>query len=351
MNRSAPVHCPVYCVDLAKNKFQVHGYSANGHRLQRLTLSRSQFDKLFCEAPSSDCLVVMEACASSNYWCRRLLALGYRVKRVPAQFVDKQRIGNKTDGNDADAIFAVHQDHRVRAVAVKTVAQQDLCAEHRLRELLVGQRTQLLNQARSLLAERGQIAPQGRGALETLIRSVCQTEPSQEVSAGLIKLLEQITEQVESIEAQLERIEGRLKAASQASALIRQVQSIHGVGLITATAVVAEHAGNVSHFADARQFAASLGLTPSEHSTGQQRRLGGITRRGNPYLRTLLVQGAQSVLNHCQGREDAISQVARRLLESKRRTVAVIAIANRLARIIYAVIKHNTAYRAQPQQA
>ncbi|WGL62327.1 IS110 family transposase [Pseudomonas sp. CW003PS] len=351
MNRSAPTHCSLYCVDLAKHKFQVHGYSADGHRQQCLTLSRSQFDRLFCEESNSDCLVVMEACASSNYWCRRLLALGYRVKRVPAQFVDKQRIGNKTDGNDADAIFAVHQDRRVGAVAVKTVEQQDLCAQHRLRELLVGQRTQLLNQARSLLAERGQIAPQGRVALEALIRLVCQEEPNQEVSAGLIELLEQITCQVDGIDAQIQSIEGRLKAASQASVLIRQVQSIHGVGLITATAVVAEYGNNISHFADARQFAASLGVPPSERSSGQQRRLGGITRRGNPYLRTLLVQGAQSVLNHCQRREDAISQVARRLLESKRRTVAVIAIANRLARIIYAVIKHNTPYRAQPQQA
>lgn len=348
MNRTAPTHCPVYCVDLAKNKFQVHGFSASGQRQQRLTLSRSQFDRLFSLAPSSDCLVVMEACASSNYWCRRLQSLGYRVKRVPAQFVNKQRIGNKNDGNDADAIFAVHQDQRVRPVPVKAVQQQDLCAQHRLRELLVSQRTQLLNQARSLLAERGQVAPQGRSALEALIR---QAKPDQEVTADLIELLEQITNQVDTIDTQIQNIEARLKAARQESALIQLVQSIHGVGLITATAVVAEYGANMSQFADARQFAASLGLTPSEHSSGQQRRLGGISRRGNPYLRTLLVQGAQSVLNHCQRREDAISHVAQQLLERKRRTVAVIAIANRMARIIYAVIKNNTPYQAQPQQA
>lgn len=348
MNRSAPTHCPVYCVDLAKHKFQVHGFSASGQRQQRLSLSRSQFERLFCRPPSGDCLVVMEACASSNYWCRRLQPLGYRVKRVPAQFVDKQRIGNKNDGTDADAIFAVHQDARVRPVPVKTVQQQDLCAQHRLRELLVSQRTQLLNQARSLLAERGQVAPQGRSALEALIR---QAQADQEVTAELIELLEQITDQVDTLDTQLEKVEARLKAASEASALIRLVQSIHGVGLITATAVVAEYGANLSPFADARQFAGSLGLTPREHSSGQRRRLGGITRRGNPYLRTLLVQGAQSVLNQCRRREDALSRVAQRLLERKRRTVAVIAIANRLARIIYAVIKHNRPYRAQPQQA
>lgn len=351
MNRNAPTYCPVYCVDLAKNKFQVHGFSSSGDRQQRLTLSRSQLDRLFSNSPSSDCLVVMEACASSNYWCRRLQSLGYRVKRVPAQFVNKQRIGNKNDGNDADAIFAVHQDQRVRPVPVKTVQQQDLCAQHRLRELLVSQRTQLLNQARSLLAERGQVAPQGRSALEALIRLRCQAKPDQEVTADLIELLEQITNQVDTIDTQIQNIEARLKAARKESALVQLVQSIHGVGLITATAVVAEYGANMSQFADARQFAASLGLTPSEHSSGQQRRLGGISRRGNPYLRTLLVQGAQSVLNHCGRREDAISQVAQQLLERKRRTVAVIAIANRMARIIYAVIKNNTPYRAQPQQA
>lgn len=351
MNRSALSHCPVYCVDLAKHKFQVHGFSASGHCQQRLTLSRSQFDGMFSRPPSGNCLVVMEACSSSNYWGRRLQQLGFRVKRVPAQFVDKQRIGNKNDGNDADAIFAVHQDRRVRPVPVKTAQQQDLCAQHRLRELLVSQRTQLLNQARSLLAERGQIAPQGRRALEALIRQACQAEANSEVTADLLELLEQITNQVEGIDAQIQCIEARLKAASRASALIQLVQSIHGVGLITATAMVAEYGANLNQFADARQFAASLGLTPSEHASGQHRRLGGISRRGNPYLRTLLVQGAQAVLNHCRRREDAISHVARRLLESKRRTVAVVAIANRIARIIYAVIKQNTPYRAQPQQA
>ncbi|MNY17163.1 Transposase IS116/IS110/IS902 family protein [compost metagenome] len=178
-----------------------------------------------------------------------------------------------------------------------------------------------------------------------------QAQADQEVTAELIELLEQITDQVDTLDTQLEKVEARLKAASEASALIRLVQSIHGVGLITATAVVAEYGANLSPFADARQFAGSLGLTPREHSSGQRRRLGGITRRGSPYLRTLLVQGAQSVLNQCRRREDALSQVAQRLLERKRRTVAVIAIANRLARIIYAVIKHNRPYRAQPQQA
>lgn len=348
MNRSAAIDCPVYCVDLAKHKFQVHGFSLSGHCQQRLSLSRSQFESRFCRPPGGDCLVVMEACASSNYWCRRLQSLGYRVKRVPAQFVDKQRIGNKTDGTDADAIFAVHQDARVRPVPVKTVPQQDLCAQHRLRELLVSQRTQLLNQARSLLAERGQVAPRGRSALEALLR---QARVDQEVSAELIELLAQITEQVDTLDTQLQKVEARLKAASAASAQIQLLQSIHGVGLITATAVVAEYGANPNQFADARQFAVSLGLTPSEHSSGQQRRLGGITRRGNPYLRTLLVQAAQAVLNQCRRREDAISQLAQRLLERKRRSVAVIAIANRLARIVYAVLKHHRPYRAQPQPA
>lgn len=349
MNRNASAHCPVYCVDLAKSKFQVHGFAANGQRRHRVTLTRSQFERQFATAPAGDCLVVMEACATSNYWGRRLLQLGYRVKRVPAQFVDKQRIGNKNDGNDADAIYAVHLDRRVRPVPVKTVQQQDLCAQHRLRELLVSQRTQLLNQARSLLAERGEVAPQGRRALEELILRVIQAEPSGELTISLKELLAQVAHQIEHLDEQLQAIERRLKAVSQTSAQVQLLQSVHGVGLITATAMAAEYGAGVAPFADARQFAASLGLTPREHASGQQRRLGGISRRGNPYLRTLLVQGAQSVLNQCQRRDDALSQLARRLLMGKRRTVAVIAVANRLARIIYAVLKHQTPYRAHPQ--
>lgn len=344
MKRTAIAAGRVYCVDLAKNKFQVHVYTPSGERLQQRTLSRVGFDKFFLDPAKAGGLVVMEACASAHHWARRLIERGYRIKLVPPQFVAKQRHGNKTDGNDADGIFAVHRDPRVRPVPVKSLEQQDVCAQHRLRELLVKQRTQCINQARGLLAERGCIAARGDGGFVELLHRVA-SEPGAEVTATLAELLVLIVEQIRAIDARIAVLEARLSATLQRSPEAQRIDGIFGIGVVTATAFAGEYGGNVERFADARQFAASLGITPSEHSSGETRRLGAITRRGNPYLRKLLVQCAQTILNSTH-RDDAICVFGRRLLEKpKRRGSVIVAIANRLARIIYAVIKHGSDYR------
>ncbi len=347
MNRNPTQANLVYCVDLAKNKFQCHSFSSSGQVLQRATLTRARFDAYFADPKRPRGTVVMEACASSHYWARRLEALGYQVKLVPAQFVAKQRIGNKTDGNDADAIYAVHCDPRVRPVPVKSLEQQDLCAEHRVRELLVSQRTQLINQARGLLAERGCVAPRGEKAFDELLRNLCVRDGSQ-VTEPLLVLVRQIADQIGSIDAQVDQIERRLGLIAVTSPVAQLVDSIFAVGTVTSTAFAGEYGLNVDRFADSRQFAASIGVTPKENSSGETRRLGSITKRGNPYLRKLLVQCAQVVLMYCQRRDDAICLLARRLLLTRPRNTVVIAIANRLARTIYAVIKHREPYRPQP---
>jgi transposase len=345
MNRTAISADRVYCVDLAKNKFQLHVFATGGVRVEQRTLSRAKFDEYFTDPAKAGGLVVMEACASGHYWGRRLLSRGYRVKLVPAQFVAKQRVGNKTDGNDADAIYAVHGDRRVRAVPVKTVEQQDLCAHHRMRELLVRQRTQYINQARGLLAERGCVAARGEGGFADLLDQVAQ-HPSDEVTATLAELISLIAAQIRAVNVQIDALDLRLQVALTQSPVAQRIDTIFGVGCITATAVAGDYGGNVERFADARQFAASIGITPSEHSSGDTRQLGPITKRGNPYLRKLLVQCAQVVLLHAHKRDDAICLFARRLVERhKQRNAVIIAIANRLARIIYAVIKHNTEYQ------
>ena len=345
-NPNRGVH--VYCVDLAKRKFQVHGYSADGFCAYRRTLSREAFEKLFNSFCGTEVLVVMEACASAHHFGRRFMAMGLKVKLVPAQFVAKLRHGNKTDGNDADAIYAVHRDPRVRPVPVKSVQQQDLCAHHRVRELLVSQRTQLVNQARGLLAERGLIAARGHEGFAELLRKVADHTHS-EVTEPLGDLMQLIAAQIQGIEAQIDAIEGCLQEALTSSELAQRLDGVVGVGCITATALVGTVGDHVERFADARQFAASLGVTPRENSSGETRRLGGITKRGDPYLRKLLVQCAQSILNVCQRREDAICRFARKLLDRRPRNTVVIAVANRLARIIYAMIKHGTEY--QPAHA
>lgn len=350
MNRTVSANERVYCVDLAKNKFQVHAFSPTGERLQRGTLSRSKFDDYFADPKRIGGLVVMEACASSYHWARRFEQRGYRVKLVPAQFVAKQRMGNKNDGNDADGIYAVHCDPRVRPVPIKHLEQQDLIAQHRLRELLVGQRTQCINQARGLLAERGCVAARGaRGFAELLTR--VSENPSGEVTPSLAASIALIVDHLDHIEQQLKVIEASLEAVAKQSAVAQRIDTIHGVGVITATAFAAEYGERVERFADARQFAASIGITPREDSSGERRCLGAITKRGNPYLRKLLVQCAQSVVMTCQRRDDDISLLARRLLERRPRNTVIVAVANRLARIIYSVIKHAEPYRAQPTVA
>jgi transposase len=348
MNANPNRAVQVYCVDLAKRKFQVHGYSDAGVCTFRRTLSREAFEKLFKSLAGTEVLVVMEACASAHHFGRQFMAMGLKVKLVPAQFVAKLRHGNKTDGNDADGIYAVHRDPRVRPVPVKSVQQQDLCAHHRVRELLIQQRTQLINQTRGLLAERGLVAARGhQGFAELLLAVANHSNP--EVTETLGELMQLVSSQLHTIDAQIAAIERRLQQALASSELAQRLDRVIGVGCITATAVVGTVGERVDRYADARQFAASLGVTPSEHSSGETRRLGGITKRGDPYLRKLLVQCAQSILLACQRREDAICLFARRLLDRRPRNTVVIAVANRLARTFYAMIKHGTEYRPAHQ--
>lgn len=341
MNRTAE-SARVLCVDLAKNKFQMNVYSATGGRLRQHTLTRARVDATLLNPQPGD-LVVMEACGSSNYWGRRLLQRGFRVKLVPPQFVAKQRIGNKNDGNDADAIFAAHRDPRVRPVPVKTTAQQDLSALHRVRQLLVRQRTQYTNQVRGLLAERGCVAPPGeKGFAELLARAT----PSDEVTPALLDLIGVLREQIAQLDRQLRELDRRMRAALRSSPVAQRLDTILGLATVTSTAFAAEYGHGVERFADARQFAASLGVTPSEHSSGQTRRLGPMTRRGDDYLRVLLTQCSQSVIKASSRRDDPICRLVRRLMaQGKPHNVIVGAVCNRLARIIYAVLKHGTTYQ------
>ncbi|WP_152976785.1 IS110 family transposase [Pseudomonas putida] len=341
---------PVHCVDLAKEKFQVHSFSHSGECLKRCTLTRAQFARRFSDPQLPRGLIVMEACASASYWCRRFEALGHRTRQLPAQFVARHRLGSKNDGNDADAIHATHCDLRVRTVPTKSLAQQDLAALHSARQLLVKQRLQLSNQVRGLLAERGCVAGKGeRGFHELLSRAAARdeadvTEPLLAVIGLQLAVLRLVEAQLRTLDRQVEQLARQLPQA-------QLLTSIFGVGPLIATAFVAEHGAGVARYADARQFAASLGLTPREHSSGNTRRLGGITKWGDAYRRRLLIQGASSVVLHCQRHQDPLSDLAHRLLERhKPRNVVTTAVANRLARIIYAVLKHGEAYRRSPPE-
>jgi transposase len=335
----------VYCVDIAKDVFQVHAFGATGEVGKRRRLTRSQFTKFLLDPVLCGCLLVMEACASSHHWARVAQASGMRVKLLPAQFVSKKRHGNKTDSNDTDAIHATHLDPRVRAVPVKTLEQQDLCALHSMRELMTRQRTQLVNQVRGLLAERGVVAARGEAAFTALMHRVFE-QGSAEVTDALVEYVRRLYQRILDTDAELRRIESDLKAVLKRSPCAQRLETTLGIGLVTATALAARYGDNVERFADARQFAASLGLAVSEHSSGNRRRLGSITRQGDPYIRKLLVLGGQAVHKVCDRRDDAICLLARRLRErGKKHNTIVVALANRLARIVYAIMKHGTEYR------
>ena len=335
----------IHCVDLAKEKFQVHSFSHSGECLKQRTLTRSQFERFFCDAQMPRGLIVMEACASASHWCRRFEALDHQTRLLPAQFVAKHRVGNKNDGNDADAIYATHCDKRVRPVPAKTLEQQDLAALHCARQLLIKQRIQLTNHIRGLLAERGCVAGKGDKEFQLLLARVAERlDP--EVSEPLLEIIGLQLKVLEALDAQLSALDQRVHQAVRQSPLAMRLTSIFGVGPVIATAFVAEHGRGVERYADARQFAASLGLTPSEHSSGATHRLGSITKWGDAYRRRLLTQGANTVVSNCHRHLDPLSDLARRLLDKhKRRNVVTIAVANRMARIIYALLKHPQDYR------
>lgn len=340
---------PIHCVDLAKEKFQVHSFSHSGECLKQRTLTRSQFERFFCDAQTPRGLIVMEACASASHWCRRFEALGHQTRLLPAQFVAKHRVGNKNDGNDADAIYATYCDKRVRPVPAKTLEQQDLAALHCARQLLIKQRIQLTNQIRGLLAERGCVAGKGDNGFQLLLaRAAERLDP--EVSGPLLEVIGLQLKILDVLDTQLSALDQRVHQAVRQSPLAMHLTSIFGVGPVIATAFVAEHGRGVERYADARQFAASLGLTPSEHSSGATHRLGSITKWGDAYRRRLLIQGAHAVVSNCHRHLDPLSDLARRLLDKhKRRNVVVVAVANRMARIIYALLKQPQDYRITRQ--
>lgn len=345
--QSSRVQSPVYCIDLAKTVFQVHRFTRHGRCLGRQRLSRARFSAFVADPNRPRGTVVMEACGSSHYWGRRFQAQGDTVKLVPPQFVAQRRHGNKTDSNDADTIFAVHQDPRVRPVPVKTVAQQDTQAQHRYRELLGDQRTRFINHLRSMLQERGHVERRGDGGLASLVRRLGAGELDN-VSPALARQLLEVWELIGTVDKKLAALDQAFKTQCREDPVARRLITIFGVGPVTASAVAAAHGDQVSRYASAGQFAASMGTTPREDSSGERRRLGPITRRGNGYLRRLLCQCSQSVVMYAHRRDDALSRLVGRLKAAgKHHNTIVIAVANRLARIMYAMLRDAADYRHQ----
>lgn len=328
-------------LDLAKNVFHLVGLDQQGNRVIRKMLKRGQMLSYFARLPV--CLIGIEACAGAHYWQRQLEQFGHRVRQLPAQVVKAHVRGNKNDYNDALAIAEVVTIPEVRAVALKTIEQQDLQALIRLREKAVRDQTASANQLRGLLAEYGVIVPKGLAALRRRIPEILE-DGENELSPLFRELLAEGYEQLLQHGAHIKSYTHKLQRYAQQQAPVQRLQSIPGFGPIVSTVFFGE-VGDGKAYRRGRDVAASIGLVPRQHSSGGKDRLLGISKRGNGYLRSLLVHGARAMLIRAEGKTDRLSQWVLRLQEKKGHNKAIVALANKMARIGWAILNNETTYQ------
>jgi transposase len=326
-------------LDLAKNVFQVHGIDATGTAVLRKRLRRGQVLAFFARLPR--CLIGMEACATAHYWARELRALHHDVRLMPPQYVKAYVKRNKNDAADAEAICEAVRRPSMRFVAVKTAEQQAALLMHRGRELLIRQRTMLANALRGHLAEFGLIAAQGLHKVAGLI-AVVRDDKDDRVPAMARQVLRVIAEQIDELETRIAAIEAQIMAWHRTNSVSQRLATIPGIGPVIATAIAATVA-EPSMFRGGREFAAWLGLVPRQNSTGGKARLGGISKRGDSYLRRLLVNGAHAVLLRSKAGKADPWLIA--LRGRKPRLVVAVALANKTARIAWAIMSKQNTYR------
>ena len=329
-------------LDLAKHVFQVHGVDAAGNIVLRRRLRRGQMITFF--AGLAPCLVGMEACATAHFWARELTALGHDVRLMPAQYVKAYVKRGKNDAADAAAICEAVSRPSMRFVPVKSEAQQAALMLHRARDLLVRQRTQLINAVRGHLAEFGIV--EARGAWN-LPRVLAHLETEGEVPEVARQILRPLAAQLDEAEQRIEDLDARIAAWHKASPASQRLATIPGIGPLVATAITATIA-DPSTFRSGREFAAWLGLVPRQRSTGGKQRLGRISREGDGYIRRLLIIGAQAVL--LRSKAAHADPWMQGLLARRPRLVVAVALANKTARVAWAVMTKGQPYR-QPAVA
>ena len=329
-------------IDLAKSVFQVHGIDAADQVTVRKRLRRAEVLKFFENLPP--CLVGMEACATAHYWAREISALGHEVRLMPPAYVKAYLRRQKNDAADAEAICEAVRRPTMRFVPVKSAERQSVLVLHRTRELLVRQRTMLINAIRGHCAEFGMVAPQGARRAAELVEHVRQAEEVELPDPARSALL-MMADQLGALAAQINALERRLLAWHRQDQASQRLATIPGVGIITATALAAS-VPDPSLFRSGREFAAFLGLVPRQNSSGGKDRRGRISKMGGGYLRKLLVMGATSVIRRARTSVSASATWIRALLERRPARVVTVAMANKTARIVWAVLKRQEVYRA-----
>ena len=331
-------------IDLAKSVFQFHGVDADGTTVLQKKLRRgSVLDVLGKLEP---CLIGMEACATSHHWAREIAALGHEVRLIPPAYVKPYVKRQKNDAADAEAICEAVTRPNMRFVPIKTAEQQSVLVLHRTRDLLMRQRTMILNAIRGHLAEFGVISAQGPGNVLMLVQRIGSVEDLGLPDIARTALLA-LGAHLEALAGEIHALERQLMVWHRADATSQRLETIPGVGLITATALAAS-VPDPSVFKSGRQFAAYLGLVPRQNSSGGKDRLGHISKMGNGYLRRLLVVGATSVIRRAETNTSKTGSWVRSLLERKPARVTTVAMANKTARIAWAVLTRGETYRASP---
>jgi transposase len=336
-------------VDIAKSVFEVAVSNEPGRVSDRRRLSRGAFLVFLAQVPQGT--VVMEACGSAHYWGRRIQELGHEVVLLPPHQVRPYVTRNKTDRTDAKGILEAYRNADIHPVPVKSVSQQVLVCLHRFRSGWVSSRTAQVNTLRGLLRELGFVIPEGIEKVLPQVRVLIEDADS-DIPDGLRAVLATACDEIQALGESIRMTERQLEAVAEQTPLVERLQSIPGIGLMTSTALVA-FIGDVERFPSGRHFASYLGLTPREYSSGLKRRLGRISKRGDSYLRMLLIHGARSVLCHAKKAKehDRLRTWALALERRAKHNKAAVALANKLARIAWAVWKRGREFESVPVAA
>jgi transposase len=334
-------------IDLAKQVFQLHGVDGQEKVVLRKQIRREQLLDHFKKLPP--CLIGMEACGGAHYWARELQKLGHTVKLMAPQFVKPYVKSNKNDANDAEAICEAVARPNMRFVAIKTIAQQDIQAIHRIRSELVQQRTAKVNQIRGLLAEYGIVVGRRVDVLRNALPQLLE-DAENGLTADFRVLLDGLKQDLVTLDERVDDLDKKIKALANSNPAAKRLQQIPGIGPIIATALICA-IGDGKQFKRGRDMAAWLGLTPRQHSSGGKDRLLGISKRGDAYLRTLLIHGARSALKVAGKKDDPRSRWLQNLCNRRNKNIAAVALANKNARIAWALLSKETDYLPEGEPA
>ena len=331
-------------LDLAKNVFHLVGLDAQGREQLKKKLTRSQVLKHFANHPA--CVIGMEACASSHYFARALRKLGHEVKLIPPQYVKAYLRGQKNDYNDARAIAEAVRVPSMRCVAVKTVEQQDVQSRVQLREGAINARTAAANRLRGLLGEYGLVMSKSLSALRRALPEILE-DASNGLSEAFRRLLNQQRQHLQELDGHIDTLTAQLTALSKQDDRVIRLQTAPGYGPIVASVFVSV-VGDGRQYRRGRDASAAIGLVPRQHSSGGKSILLGISKRGDRYLRSLLIHGARAVVNAAQKKDDPLSRWINRLREKRGMNKATVAYANKMARMGWAILRNHTTYHPAP---